>query len=255
MRWADERRTLAVLTGVAALAAAVAACSAPQSVPALAATSGGTDTRCSTCHPAVARLPARHPQVKTPKDSIADCVVCHASPAVRTAANPVAVYLHASHNARKVECTTCHTYDAQGRFGVVGEARPISTVAPEAFARVRQSGLNAEGSTFLAGLHDRAKMSCSACHGTQLSPGADDAGINAACVKCHGGYERLGPATRTRPKNPAANPHASHLGKGVACTTCHEGHQPSRVSCLGCHANFDMPIPGGGGMAPGAVAR
>lgn len=244
MRRAFDGWTRVVL---AALVAAAAACSAPQGPPALTAQGSGADTRCSTCHPGAAKLPTGHPQVKTARDSIVDCVVCHEAPAVRTAANPVAVYLHAAHNLRKVECTTCHTYDAQGAFGIQGARRPITTVGPADYERVQQSGLNAEGSMYLSGLHDRAKISCSACHGTQLSPAPDDPGVNAACVKCHGGYDRLGPTTPTRPKNPKANPHASHVGK-VACTTCHEGHQPSKVTCLSCHANFDMPIPGGGGM-------
>jgi hypothetical protein len=95
-------------------------------------------------------------------------------------------------------------------------------------------------SSDLANIHRQMNMSCGTCHGTDLIPDANATAINAQCITCHGGFEKVA----LTHKGPSwLNPHASHLGN-IACTACHAAHQESKAYCLNCHTNFDMPMRG-----------
>ncbi len=101
----------------------------------------------------------------------------------------------------------------------------------------------------VAGLHRGGKgMQCGKCHAEKVAVAPDDNQTveNRECIACHEGYTALAAATAKKLSNKAINPHDSHLGPEIACTSCHQGHQESRAYCLNCHTNFVMPMPGNG---------
>ena len=115
--------------------------------------------------------------------------------------------------------------------------------------------MTAKSSLGLSDTHrDRLALSCDACHGQQMPPDDNATVVNTQCVQCHGSYETLAPLTKAKLKNPAINPHASHLGPEIACTVCHHGHQASAAYCVNCHTNFVMPIPGSEARATRSAA-
>jgi hypothetical protein len=125
---------------------------------------------------------------------------------------------------------------------------------PEARAVLDRIDKAPEG---IAGLHRGSKgLACQKCHAVSTANGASGAvGAitapddnqtveNRECVACHEGYPVMAELTAKKLTNKAINPHASHLGPEIACTSCHQGHQESKAYCLNCHTNFSMPMPG-----------
>lgn len=118
-------------------------------------------------------------------------------------------------------------------------AKPVDAATKAAYAHA------AAATRGLARFHKEEQgLECADCHGARLAPDDNESVENAACVECHGDYAKLGPQTAAKLKNKDINPHASHLGPEVACTTCHAGHQESTAYCVNCHTNFVMPMPG-----------
>ena len=126
--------------------------------------------------------------------------------------------------------------------------RAMTPATPDAgdAALIRQATQDVTTPTHLAGIHvSKQKLNCQDCHGDNPIPDDTASKVNASCITCHGGYSEMAAISKKKSKNPEINVHASHLGPEVACTTCHQGHKESRVYCLSCHTNFDLPIPGG----------
>lgn len=103
----------------------------------------------------------------------------------------------------------------------------------------------------VAGLHrgNSGALNCGKCHGSSVAPDDNQRVENKECVACHGDYAELAVETAKKLTNKALNPHASHLGPEIACTSCHLGHQESKAYCLNCHTNFTMPMPGNAARA------
>lgn len=97
----------------------------------------------------------------------------------------------------------------------------------------------------VAGLHrSSGGLKCEKCHGARTAPDDNQTVENRECVACHEDYAALAAETAKKLSNKAINPHGSHLGPEIACTSCHQGHQESKAYCLNCHTNFLMPMPG-----------
>lgn len=116
--------------------------------------------------------------------------------------------------------------------------------SPEARALLERIDKAPEG---IAGLHrGKRGLQCEKCHAEKVAVAPDDNQTveNRECVACHEDYPVLAAETAKKLSNKAINPHASHLGAEIACTSCHQGHQTSKAYCLNCHTNFSMPMPG-----------
>jgi hypothetical protein len=100
-----------------------------------------------------------------------------------------------------------------------------------------------KNSSFLDHLHQKQGIGCKECHGS-AKPVKGDTVENKTCVACHGDYPALAAKSKLPPKLANRNPHASHLGD-IDCVVCHKSHKASEPYCLGCHAKFDMKMPGG----------
>jgi hypothetical protein len=223
---------LAILAAGLFLAAACAG-------PPLTQTAGS----CAGCHETGRLLPAGH--AKVAEDGIAPCLACHEPTPGAPGPARYAVRMHREHTAAGVECATCHTWNEEGRFGLVGYAGSLTTLDADDFARVKKAAESWANSRFLDSLHaGKARVACGGCHGTQLIPDDNETALNRQCVSCHGTNAQM--AEKAKSKHPHINPHRSHLGD-IACTVCHQGHQASQAYCLGCHTNFVIPIPGGAG--------
>lgn len=122
--------------------------------------------------------------------------------------------------------------------GAAPSAPPTDPARQAALQRVKSA---TQG---VAASHMKMNLECSSCHGPKIVLTDNLVTENAACVQCHGGYDKLGPATAAKAKNKDINAHASHLGPEIACTTCHSAHAASTSYCVNCHTNFDMPMPG-----------
>ncbi len=102
----------------------------------------------------------------------------------------------------------------------------------------------------VAGLHrGSGGLKCEKCHGARTAPDDNQTVENRECVACHEDYAALAVETAKKLGNKAINPHGSHLGPEIACTSCHQGHKESKAYCLNCHTNFSMPMPGNGPAA------
>lgn len=89
----------------------------------------------------------------------------------------------------------------------------------------------AQGAT-VKGKHASEGLGCADCHKTEKPTAAAEV---AACLECHGGYDKM--AERTKAMH--NNPHDSHLGR-MACLRCHKVHAPSEHLCLECHSDFEF---------------
>lgn len=97
----------------------------------------------------------------------------------------------------------------------------------------------------VAGLHrGSGGLKCEKCHGASTAPDDNQSVENRECVACHEGYPEMAALSAKKLANKAINPHGSHLGPEIACTSCHQGHQESKAYCTHCHTNFSMPMPG-----------
>jgi hypothetical protein len=233
-RFFQSVRATLLLACFAALAATVTAALAEQ--PKAAA------GNCQRCHDEGFALPEKHPKVKGV--SIVECAACHAPQVGRSKPHPFAATLHRAHARR--DCTTCHEYVPGKRFAVVGRDGNLGAFDADQYEMLRKAMATWAKSPWLAARHgSKENLSCGACHQKQLIPDDNETVINRHCVRCHGNYNELAPATKAKLKNPEINPHGSHLGPEIACTVCHQGHRESKPYCLNCHTNFEMPIPGG----------
>jgi fumarate reductase flavoprotein subunit len=111
-------------------------------------------------------------------------------------------------------------------------------VAPMAVAATKDPS----GTKSLAALHKARKVECDECHGKADKIVVDDNEtiVNQTCVDCHASDL----ADLNAKVKGHINPHKSHLGENINCTTCHSGHAQSKVYCNSCHS-FDMRIAGG----------
>ncbi|HRZ02691.1 MAG TPA: cytochrome c3 family protein [Burkholderiaceae bacterium] len=126
--------------------------------------------------------------------------------------------------------------------GVQAAPSKSAELTPEQTAALTRIGNSTQG---IARTHlDKLKLECKACHGNRVTPTDNETTENAACVACHGDYDKLGPQTAAKLKNKFINVHASHLGPEIACTVCHSAHSESKAYCVNCHTNFVMPMPG-----------
>ncbi|MCL2871738.1 MAG: cytochrome c3 family protein [Betaproteobacteria bacterium] len=144
------------------------------------------------------------------------------------------------------------------RFGILALAAVLALVAGWSLAAtqtkpdavdtelIKKATTDVATQTHLAGIHvNKLKLNCQACHRDNPIPDDTASKVNASCVMCHGGYDKMAEVSKKKSKNPDINVHASHLGPEIGCTTCHQGHQESKAYCLYCHTSFDLPIPGG----------
>ena len=161
------------------------------------------------------------------------CRSCHA-PASTKPASQVGQMIHASLPPEgQMACVDCHRN--------LVHSRPGSLSAADELNAIKRAMHDSVQSPHLANIHLQKNLSCTTCHGNDLIPDANATAINAQCVACHGGMEKVA-ATHKGPSY--LNPHAAHLGN-IPCSSCHMGHQESKAYCLNCHTNFNMPIPGG----------
>ena len=209
-------------------------------LPALGQTRTAISDSCSRCHDVALVLPAGHPKVAA--TSIAVCASCHALKAGTIGSDPFLTHLHTAHATADVACTTCHQWQAGHRFSVPGFRSKVAALSAEdELSMVMHATDNWAHSHDLANIHAQKDFFCATCHRNDLIPDANATTINAQCISCHGGLEKVALTF----KGPSyLNPHASHLGS-IPCTSCHFGHQESKAYCLNCHSNFNMPIPGG----------
>ena len=166
----------------------------------------------------------------------ATCKSCHAPASIKPASQ-TGQMIHASLQEGQMACVTCHRN--------LVHSRPGSLSAADESSMIKRATEDFVHSPHLANIHAQKNLSCSTCHGNDLIPDANATTINAQCVNCHGGLEKVAATF----KGPSwLNTHASHLGN-IPCTSCHMAHQESKAYCLNCHTNFNMPIPGGGTAA------
>jgi hypothetical protein len=95
-----------------------------------------------------------------------------------------------------------------------------------------------QAENFLADRHGKRNVNCVGCHGT-ASPEKGTFVEMAACLKCHGTYDKVKERTKNLGKR---NPHNNHVGE-LDCTVCHYGHSESVLYCAKCHTNLDLKAP------------
>jgi hypothetical protein len=196
---------------------------------------------CQACHADIAAvLPAVHPPVK--RAALDACLGCHKPGAQPVAANRFAAALHRAHVKAQsgLPCTECHVANARAKPGVArGKVVLVADRATMDVATRTMTVANASGWT--SGLHMKAGVSCSSCHGAGVPPPGNEV-ANDRCLACHGPMDKL--VEKSKPVEHAdRNPHRSHLGE-IACSACHKGHEASTVYCLDCHPRFPMRIGG-----------
>ncbi|MCL2309417.1 MAG: cytochrome c3 family protein [Proteobacteria bacterium] len=130
--------------------------------------------------------------------------------------------------------------------GAMAQAAGQTKLSAEDAELVKKATADVAMPTHLAGIHvNKLKLDCKACHRDNPVPDDTASKVNASCITCHGGYDKMAEVSKKKGKNPDINAHGSHLGPEIGCTTCHQGHKESKTYCLYCHTNFDLPIPGG----------
>jgi hypothetical protein len=136
-------------------------------------------------------------------------------------------------------------YAAEPKLGPVKPAQSAEKVKPTKEDRVLVEKATAswKSSSFTDHLHQQKGIGCANCHG-KAAPVKGDTVENKTCSGCHGDYPALAAKSKLPPKLAKRNPHASHLGE-IDCVVCHKAHAVSQPYCLGCHAKFDMKMPGG----------
>jgi hypothetical protein len=247
--WLHQRTSItrtAVLAAAFVFLTALADVAAAQQPP--ASSSAGT---CKRCHDKAIPLPAQHPAVQG--TNITECRACHKSQAGQAQPNPVMSRIHRTHTQAQVDCTSCHLFVPGKQFSVAGVQGNLGALDVDQYEMLRKAMGTWASSPWLAATHGKANLSCGACHQKQLIPDDNETVVNKQCMSCHGEYASLAKLTASKAKNPNINVHGSHLGPEIACTVCHQGHRESRVYCVNCHTNFEMPIPGGAAK-PSAAA-
>ncbi|MDR3764433.1 MAG: cytochrome c3 family protein [Acidobacteriota bacterium] len=197
---------------------------------------------CAGCHKDMSKvLPKEHPTVAA--GGVAQCLACHNKGKEGAAEqNPFSTKLHTVHLSKKIDCVACHNAESGKSFGLKGDVVDWGAVKPEDVKLMQEKMNSWASSGFTDNLHARAGVDCAGCHGKK-APVSDDTVENARCLECHGPVAKL--AERSANKEfPKRNPHASHYGSDIACTTCHKGHDASVVMCADCHKLWKMEIPG-----------
>lgn len=212
------------------------------SVLLLGSAARATTDPCASCHKDMAKiLPKQHPAV-TP-GGIAQCLTCHKGGTEGAAEkNPFSTKLHAVHLDKKIECAVCHNVETGKNFGLKGDSVEWGTAHPDDVKLMKEKMASWASSKYTDNLHAKANVDCAGCHGKK-APAGDDTVENARCLECHGPVAKL--AERSANKEfPKRNPHASHYGNDIACTTCHKAHEASVVMCADCHKLWKLQIPG-----------
>ena len=199
---------------------------------------------CLGCHKDISKaLPKDHPAV--PDGGLRQCLSCHKTGMSGAAeSNPFSTRLHEVHTSGKLklECSACHSFEAGKQFGLIG--LPSSWGAPKEddVKLMKEKMASWADDQFTDSLHAKAGVDCAGCHGKD-APLTDSTVDNERCLQCHGPIEKL--AARSANKEfPKRNPHASHYGSDIACTTCHHAHEASVVMCAECHKLWKLEIPG-----------
>lgn len=208
------------------------------------AAAASTGDACTPCHSDFSKvLPNGHRAVRG--SGLAACVSCHASgQSGEAAANAFSTQLHLTHAQPqiKADCNACHSVVAGKSFGLIGQKHSWGAPRKGDLALLKEKFSSWANSAYTDHLHAKASVDCAGCHGSQL-PVADSTVENERCLTCHGPVEKLAEKTRNA-EFPKRNPHASHLGDDIACTTCHHAHTASVVYCADCHRLWKMTIPG-----------
>lgn len=208
---------------------------------ALAQSAQATASVCQRCHESGLPLPASHPKVKGA--AISECAGCHASQIGQAKPYAFAAKLHRAHVNAQLDCTSCHVFKPGKQFSAATSKANLGALDVDQYERLRKAVATWADSKGLAAVHgSKLNLSCGACHQKQLIPDDNETVVNKQCVSCHGGYDKLAELSKTKLANAAINPHGSHLGPQIACTSCHQGHVESKPYCLNCHTNFKMPI-------------
>jgi len=209
-----------------------------------------TNGVCSRCHDLAKVLPDGHPKVAA--TGITACSSCHdKTKSGASAANPFFTRLHTAHVKADVACSVCHQWAPGKEFTAACFKHGAAPLDGDEFALVMHAMKDWAGSGNLDSIHREKNVTCTACHGKDLIPDSNMTAVNGQCAACHGGLEKVAASFKGASY---LNPHASHLGP-IACTTCHNGHKESKSYCLECHANFNMPIPGGAAVAPTGAGK
>lgn len=224
-----------------AIAAACLLLGAPLAGPARAAPPGDA---CTACHPDLSKtLPQKHKAVRG--NGMASCTPCHATGQSGEAeTNGFSTRLHLTHvpPAVKGDCAACHRIVPGKSFGLIGQPFSWGAPKPADLKLLKEEFASWANSDFTDHLHAKASVDCAGCHGKGL-PTSDSTVENDRCLACHGPIEKLAGKTRNV-EFPKRNPHSSHLGDDIACTTCHHAHAASVVYCADCHRLWKMSIPG-----------
>ncbi|MDR3441294.1 cytochrome c3 family protein [Telmatospirillum sp.] len=201
---------------------------------------------CVACHTDLSKvLPQNHKPVKG--TGFSSCTKCHATGESGEAeVNAFSTKVHLAHFAQKqtIECTACHSYVAGKSFGLIGQSHSWGAPTDSDFAAMKEDFASWAGSAFTDNLHAKASVDCAGCHGKAMTS-ADASVDNQRCLTCHGPLQKLVDKTRNA-EFPKRNPHSSHLGDDIACTTCHHAHAAAAVYCADCHKLWKMPIMGTG---------
>ncbi len=197
---------------------------------------------CANCHKDMGKvLPKEHPAVA--EGGLAQCLTCHKGGTEGAAEkNPFSTKLHTIHLAKKVECAVCHNVETGKPFGLQGQITDWGTPKADDMKLMKEKMTSWADSKYTDNLHAKASVDCAGCHGKK-APVSDDTVENERCLQCHGPVAKL--AERSANKEfPKRNPHASHYGSDIACTTCHKAHDASVVMCADCHKLWKLEIPG-----------
>lgn len=198
---------------------------------------------CAGCHKDWSKvLPKDHAAVS---GGFGQCRTCHKTGTDGTAAaNAFSTRLHKAHAAgeHKLACETCHSFVDGKSFGLLGEEANLGVVKKDDLALMQQKMATWADGQFTDHLHAKGNVDCAGCHGKPV-PVSDATVENPRCLECHGPVEKL--AERSANKEfPKRNPHASHYGSEIACTSCHKAHEASVVMCADCHKLWKLNIPG-----------
>jgi hypothetical protein len=197
---------------------------------------------CVSCHADLTKvLPIKH--VEVAKGGLEQCTACHKSSG-EAEKNAFSTRLHLAHEGdkQKLECTDCHRYAAGKSFGLIGQDVSWGTPKDDDLTLMKQKMATWSSSGFTDHAHSKAGVDCAGCHGKD-APLSDSTVESDRCLKCHGPIEQLA-AKSANIDFPKRNPHASHYGNDIACTTCHHAHEGSVVMCAGCHKLWTLTIPG-----------
>jgi hypothetical protein len=118
------------------------------------------------------------------------------------------------------------------RIGLVALTTLLLIVIPPLF----KATLTIQADSFLGDRHLTKGLTCASCHKEDPPRNGPP---NNGCLVCHGDQKKLVEKTNQVIPNPHASPHLDP-GTPLVCDECHHIHKPSKVSCLGCHQEFNF---------------